>query len=64
MENSEESGDGFGFYEIIDPNVDLKDSENGNGVVSNQAFLLIVEEGIISGTSESYASPLILITLS
>ncbi|KAM0941497.1 putative CDK5 regulatory subunit-associated protein [Dioscorea sansibarensis] len=51
--NTEESGDGFGSYEIIDSTVDLKDSENGNGIAADQASLVNVEEGVISGTSES-----------
>ncbi|KAJ0961715.1 hypothetical protein J5N97_000034 [Dioscorea zingiberensis] len=53
MGNTEESGDGFGSYEIIDSNLDLKDSENGNGIASDNTSLVKVEEGIISGTSES-----------
>ncbi|XP_020111619.1 CDK5RAP3-like protein [Ananas comosus] len=52
-EQPEEPGDAFGSYEIIDANIDLRDSENGNGVVSDHTMLNKGEEGVISSNSES-----------
>lgn len=34
VEQTEEFGDGFGSYEIVDAKIDLQDSDNGNGVLS------------------------------
>ncbi|XP_010928446.1 CDK5RAP3 protein homolog isoform X2 [Elaeis guineensis] len=53
VEQPEESGSGIGSYEIIDSNnIDLRGSENGNGVVADQMSLNRIE-GVASRTSES-----------
>lgn len=53
VEQPEESGGGFGSYGIIDSNnIDLRGSENGNGMASDHMPLNRME-GVASGTSES-----------
>ncbi|XP_062232982.1 CDK5RAP3-like protein [Phragmites australis] len=47
----EESGDGFGSYEIIDANIELAGSENYNVSVSDNPS--VNKEGLTSNTSES-----------
>lgn len=53
VEQPEESGDGFGSYEMIDSKIDLRDSDNGHGVLSDHSSLNRVEEGQVSGMSDS-----------
>ncbi|KAJ6795406.1 CDK5RAP3-like protein [Iris pallida] len=53
VEQPEESGDGFGSYEMIDAKLDLRDSENGHGVLSDHSSLYKPEEGQASGNSDS-----------
>ncbi|XP_072982120.1 CDK5RAP3 protein homolog isoform X1 [Typha latifolia] len=53
VEQADETGDAFGSYEIIDSNIDLRDSENSNGVVSDHTMSSKAEEGVVSSTSES-----------
>lgn len=53
VKQPEESCDGFGSYEMIDSKLDLQDSDNGHGVLSDHSSLNRVEEGQVSGTSDS-----------
>ena len=53
VEQSEEPGDGFGSYEMIDSKTDLRDSDNGHGMLSDHSSLNRVEEGQAPGTSGS-----------
>ena len=53
VEQPEEPGDDFGSYEMIDSKTDLRDSDNGHGVLSDHSSLNRVEEGQASGTSDS-----------
>ncbi|PKA51329.1 CDK5RAP3-like protein [Apostasia shenzhenica] len=53
MEKHEESGDGFGSYEIIDAHKDLQGSESGNGGVSECSNPLNKLDRTLSETFES-----------
>ncbi|ONK55429.1 uncharacterized protein A4U43_UnF3540 [Asparagus officinalis] len=53
VEQPEEPGDVFGTYEMIDSKIDLRDSDNGHGVLSDNSSLNKVEEGQVSGASDS-----------
>lgn len=53
MEQTEVSADGFGSYEMIDSKTDFRDSDNGHGMLSDNSSFNKVEDGQISGTSDS-----------
>ncbi|MQM12516.1 hypothetical protein Taro_045434 [Colocasia esculenta] len=53
VEQTDEQGNGFGSYEMINSNDELQDSERGNGAASDHTSFDKAEEDLVTGTSES-----------